>query len=243
MENLASRPFRHCLVAILAAQHRHACDGGQEAVQHEHRAAADPGRGAGFADAAMFALRDAGYGTAFQQLVGCMISIRTRDEVSLPASMRLFERAPDAETISRMDAKEIEELIHPATFHGTKAHQIREMAMRITEEFEGELPCDFETMTSFKGIGPEVREPGARRRVRPDSGERRHPRAPRDEPLGLHRDDDCRRETREALETCCRGSTGSRSTDCSCRSASTYARGSCRSARRVRCWSIAGRWE
>lgn len=107
-----------------------------------------------FADAAMFALRDQGYKTAFQQLVGCIISIRTRDEVSLPAAIRLLDRAPDPETISRMDAAEIDELIHPATFHEAKARQIRDMAVRITEEFEGDLPCDFDVMTSFSGVGP-----------------------------------------------------------------------------------------
>jgi endonuclease III len=107
-----------------------------------------------FADAAMFALRDAGFGDTFQQLVGCMISIRTRDEVSLPAAIRLLKRAPDAETMSRMEAAEIDELIHPATFHLAKAHQIRDMAVRITEEMGGDLPCDFDTLTSFKGIGP-----------------------------------------------------------------------------------------
>ncbi len=107
-----------------------------------------------FADAAMFALRDEGYSSVFQQLVACMISIRTLDEVSLPASIRLFERAPDAETISRMDVGEIDELIHPATFHEAKARQIRDAAVRVTEEFGGDLPCDFDVLTSFRGIGP-----------------------------------------------------------------------------------------
>lgn len=107
-----------------------------------------------FADAAMFALSDAGYGTAFQQLVGCVISIRTRDEVTLPAAIRLLERAPDAETISRMSAAEVDELIHPCTFHEAKARQIRDLAVRVTEEFGGDLPCDFDTMTSFSGVGP-----------------------------------------------------------------------------------------
>jgi endonuclease-3 len=41
---------------------------------------------AGFADAAMFDLRSRGFATVFQQLIACIISIRTRDEVSLPAS-------------------------------------------------------------------------------------------------------------------------------------------------------------
>jgi endonuclease-3 len=108
----------------------------------------------GFADAAMFALRDEGFGSPFQQLVGCIISIRTRDEVSLPVSLRLLRKAPDAETMSRLDAKEIDALIHPATFHEAKAKQIHDMAVRIVEEHGGELPCDFDVMTSFNGVGP-----------------------------------------------------------------------------------------
>lgn len=107
-----------------------------------------------FADAAMFALRDAGYPTPFQQLIGCIISIRTRDEVTLPAAIRLLERAPDAETVSRMEAAEIDELIHTVTFHTAKAHQIRDIAVRVTEEFGGDLPCDFNVLTSFRGVGP-----------------------------------------------------------------------------------------
>ena len=45
-------------------------------------------------DAAMFALRDLGYGTLFQQLVACIISIRTTDEVSLPTALALLSQAP-----------------------------------------------------------------------------------------------------------------------------------------------------
>ena len=42
-----------------------------------------------------------GYDTPFQQLVACVISIRTRDEESLPISDRLFEAAPRRQTSSR----------------------------------------------------------------------------------------------------------------------------------------------
>src|SRR4051812_36481362 len=49
------------------------------------------------ADAAMFDLKDRGHGTVFEQLVACVISIRTRDEVMLPTALALFERAPTPE--------------------------------------------------------------------------------------------------------------------------------------------------
>ena len=107
-----------------------------------------------FAKAAMFELAERGYATPFQQLVACVISIRTRDEESLPLSIRLFEAGPTPEAIAALPVEEIDHLIRPSTFHERKAVQIRAIARRVVEEFGGELPCDFETLTSFDGVGP-----------------------------------------------------------------------------------------
>ena len=107
-----------------------------------------------FADAAMFDLADQGYATPFHQLAACVISVRTMDEVSLPAAIRLFKVAPTPEKVSRLSVRRIAELIRPASFYETKAHNIRDMAKRVTDEFGGSLPCDFDVMTSFRGVGP-----------------------------------------------------------------------------------------
>lgn len=107
-----------------------------------------------YAPAAMFELHDRGFRTAFQQLVACILSIRTFDEVSLPAAVRLLQVAPDPETVSRLDAHEIEALISDVTFHAPKARQIHDMAVRIIEEFGGALPCDSQVMQTFAGVGP-----------------------------------------------------------------------------------------
>ena len=107
-----------------------------------------------FADAAMFDLADQGYATPFHQLAACVISVRTLDEVSLPAAIRLFKAAPTPEKISKLSVRTIAALIRPASFYETKAHNIKEMARRVTDEFGGSLPCDFEVMTSFRGVGP-----------------------------------------------------------------------------------------
>jgi endonuclease-3 len=106
------------------------------------------------ADAAMFELGDRGFKSVFQQLVACIISIRTRDEVSLPVSIRLLERAPTPEQVAQLSVKQIDALIHQSSFHEAKAAQIREIARRTVDEFGGELPCDFEVLTSFRGVGP-----------------------------------------------------------------------------------------
>ena len=107
-----------------------------------------------FADAAMFDLAEQGYATPFHQLVACIISVRTRDEVSLPTAIRLFETAPTAEEMGRLSIPRLAELIRPSSFYETKAYNIRDLARRVAEEYGGNLPCDFEVMTSFRGVGP-----------------------------------------------------------------------------------------
>jgi endonuclease-3 len=107
-----------------------------------------------FADAAMFDLAEKGFSSPFHQLVACIISVRTRDEVSLPTAIRLFEAAPTAEAMSRMSIARIAALIRPSSFYETKAGNIRDLAKRVVQQYDGKLPCDFEVMTSFRGVGP-----------------------------------------------------------------------------------------
>src|SRR6185503_10280079 len=104
--------------------------------------------------AAMFELAEDGFDSPFEQLVACMISIRTYDEVSLPTARKLFARARTPAQISKLAVEAIDELIHACTFHERKAAQIHAIALRVLDEFEGNLPCDSETLLSFAGVGP-----------------------------------------------------------------------------------------
>jgi endonuclease-3 len=108
----------------------------------------------GFAAAAMFELAELGHRSVFEQLVACVISIRTRDEVMLPTARALFERAPTPEAMARLSEAQIDALIGSATFHEGKARTIHEIARRTIAEFGGTLPCDFDVLTSFHGVGP-----------------------------------------------------------------------------------------
>lgn len=107
-----------------------------------------------FPKAAMFALADEGYTSLFEQLIACLISIRTYDEVSLPISRRLFERARTPAEIVRLTATEIEELIHASTYSERKAGQIKAIAEQIMANYSGELPDDESLILSFNGVGP-----------------------------------------------------------------------------------------
>lgn len=107
-----------------------------------------------FPKAALFELADDGYRSPFEQLVACIISIRTRDETTLTVARRLFKQANTPATVSQLPPVEIEQLISESTFHEAKARQIHAIANQIMSEHQGTLPCDSNTLRSFTGVGP-----------------------------------------------------------------------------------------
>jgi endonuclease-3 len=102
----------------------------------------------------LFELAERGMGSPFEILIACIITIRTLEEVSLPTSLRLLEVARTPEQIAKLTPRRIDDLIHACTFHEPKSRTIHAIARRIVKEFNGQLPCDFETLTSFSGVGP-----------------------------------------------------------------------------------------
>jgi endonuclease-3 len=107
-----------------------------------------------FPRAMLFELYDAGHTSAFEVLVACLISVRTRDETSLAMARRLFARATTPAAMAELEINDIDALIDKCAFHLVKSEQINTLARLIVEENEGELPCSFEVMTSYPGIGP-----------------------------------------------------------------------------------------
>ena len=104
--------------------------------------------------AALFDLYDQGYTSLFEQLIACIISIRTYDEVTVPTAVRLFDLARTPEALRQLTPHQIDAAIFDSTYHEAKSHQIHAIASTIMDTYQGELPGDFETLTSFKGVGP-----------------------------------------------------------------------------------------
>ncbi len=106
-----------------------------------------------FRKAALFELFDDGFTSPFEQLLACIISIRTRDEDTVPISRRLFARARTPAEVAALTASEIDALIEASTFHEAKAPQILEIARQTVAKYGGELPCDLEALLAFRGVG------------------------------------------------------------------------------------------
>src|SRR5262245_13861024 len=95
---------------------------------------------AGVPKAAMFDLRGRGYGSPFEQLVGSLISARTRDETTLTVCLRLFARARTPEAIAALDQATLVDLLKGVTFAEVKARDIQALARRIVDEHGGKVP-------------------------------------------------------------------------------------------------------
>jgi endonuclease-3 len=89
----------------------------------------------------------------FKVLVSCIISLRTRDEVTATVSKRLFSLADTPEKLAAMTTEEVSKLIYPAGFYRTKASQLVEIAHTILEQYHGKLPDDLDQLLKFKGVG------------------------------------------------------------------------------------------
>jgi len=89
----------------------------------------------------------------FKVLVSCIISLRTRDEVTALASKRLFGRAGTPELMQDVPVDEVAELIYPAGFYRTKAAQIVEISKRLVSEYGGIVPDEIDQLLKFKGVG------------------------------------------------------------------------------------------
>ncbi len=89
----------------------------------------------------------------FKVLISTMISLRTKDEVTAEASLRLYALADRPETLKDLPAEVIEKAIYPAGFYKTKAENIRRAAARIVEEYGGKVPEEIDELVRFQGVG------------------------------------------------------------------------------------------
>lgn len=107
-----------------------------------------------FPPAALFALADEGFRSPFEQLVACIISVRTRDEVTCLVTRRLFARASTPGDMLRLPPAELAALLRPCGFAEAKARDIQTIARRVVAEYAGRLPCDEAVLRSLRGVGP-----------------------------------------------------------------------------------------
>jgi endonuclease-3 len=86
-------------------------------------------------------------------LISCLLSLRTKDSTTLPASIRLFRLADSPEAMVKLKVPEIECAIFPVGFYRTKARRIRDISRDLLERFNGRVPDTLDDLLTLKGVG------------------------------------------------------------------------------------------
>lgn len=89
----------------------------------------------------------------FLVLISCILSLRTKDETTLPASGRLFRLAHTPQEMLKLKIPDIEKVIYPVGFYRTKARVILGICHDVLEKFGGRVPGDIDTLLTMKGVG------------------------------------------------------------------------------------------
>jgi endonuclease III len=89
----------------------------------------------------------------FLILISCLLSLRTKDTVSLPASYRLFDCARTPRELLALPIGTIETLIYPVGFYKRKAVLMHSVSHELLTRFKGVVPNTKGALLSIKGIG------------------------------------------------------------------------------------------
>jgi len=89
----------------------------------------------------------------FRILISCVLSLRTKDEVTREASKRLFGLADTPEKMMKLPVEEIEKAIYPVGFYRNKAGNIVEMSRVLVEKYGGSVPDELDELLKLKGVG------------------------------------------------------------------------------------------
>lgn len=86
-------------------------------------------------------------------LIACILSLRTNDRTTYPATLRMLELAKTPKAMKNVNVEDLVKAIYPVGFYANKAKQIIELSRQIDEELDGKVPDTIEELVKFKGVG------------------------------------------------------------------------------------------
>lgn len=86
-------------------------------------------------------------------LIGCILSLRTNDKTTYPATLRMLELAKTPLEMSKIAPEDLAKAIYPVGFYENKAKQIIELSRQIVEELDGKVPDEIDDLIKFNGVG------------------------------------------------------------------------------------------
>ena len=94
-----------------------------------------------------------GFNDPYLVLIGCILSLRTNDRTTYPATLRMLKLAKTPQEMMKVGVNELAAAIYPVGFYENKAKQIIELSRQIVEELDGKVPDEIDELCKFKGVG------------------------------------------------------------------------------------------
>jgi endonuclease-3 len=89
----------------------------------------------------------------FLVLIGCLLSLRTKDETTEKAMERLMERARTPRELLSIPTGEVEKIIYPVGFYKVKSRLIKEISRIVIEKYHNLVPDTIDELLTIKGVG------------------------------------------------------------------------------------------
>jgi len=89
----------------------------------------------------------------FRILISTLLSLRTKDEVTTQASLRLFSRARSPKEMLQLSPEEIRKLIFPVGFYKRKTENILQVCQLLIDQYDSQVPDDLEKLLELPGVG------------------------------------------------------------------------------------------
>lgn len=86
-------------------------------------------------------------------LIACILSLRTNDRTTYPATLRMLELAKTPQEMMGVNVEDLEKVIYPVGFYKNKAGQIIELSKLIVEKYDGKVPDSIDELCKFRGVG------------------------------------------------------------------------------------------
>ena len=86
-------------------------------------------------------------------LIACILSLRTNDNTTYPATLRMLKLGKTPEDFANCDIKDLEKAIYPVGFYANKAKQIVELSKILVEKYNSKVPNSIEELCKFNGVG------------------------------------------------------------------------------------------
>ena len=86
-------------------------------------------------------------------LIACILSLRTNDRTTYPATLRMLELAKTPQEMMLVKVEDLEKAIYPVGFYKNKAGQIIELSKQIVEKYNGKVPDSIDELCKFRGVG------------------------------------------------------------------------------------------